>query len=472
MGFEATNDSLIFRLDVRGETWFKNFNRDVLKVVRDNVARKVVLKKENLSPQPKISVPFLDPFLIEVRCHPSFCVVSVMKPQLLTHFFVKSPWPCWFSDYKRWKLLGSICIGCECVCQPNLFALHPWLFAIWQASIRCHSVCQWHQQRGKDQHKVRCVPIEKPHFIHVKDVAQLIPILLDKSLDPFPFVFNCFGTWWSSFPMSFNILQSIPCLEACQPTITELQFITFRNSHQVRKHAPFLTKHLPGKQRLVIHRFRDPKIHHLGNFWVLCLSNLFGTLVRCFAGLCPLCAPFSFMFKPGWDKQLLESKIRVEWIKVLCCCTVVLAMFMMPIENLDSLLQSCILFLFNNQKSWAAGWRGLGTSFACFSCSEPSEGNVGYAFCNTKSCTHVSVCSPQPTSNPLPIPLAFSWLPSHLHQASQAPFHSLMLSQGCSKCAPHQQCSLQNPTTIHQLKKCFLGMTTSRLVHPFEFDGV
>ena len=127
-------------------------------------------------------------------------------------------------------------------------------------------------------------------------------------------------------------------------------------------------------KKLVVHSFWDPEVHHLRNFWVLCLSNSFGTPVRCFAGLCPLCVPFSFMFKPSWDKQLLELKIRVEWIKVICCCTLVLAMFMMPIEYLDSLLQSCIL---KTGRAGAAGWWGLGTSFACFSCSEPSEGNVG-----------------------------------------------------------------------------------------------
>jgi hypothetical protein len=65
MGFEATDDALIFGLDMRGKVWFKILDPNVLKVVRDNMAREVVLKKKDLSSLfLKVSIPFLNPFLI------------------------------------------------------------------------------------------------------------------------------------------------------------------------------------------------------------------------------------------------------------------------------------------------------------------------------------------------------------------------------------------------------------------------
>lgn len=41
--FEALNDSLIKRLDNRGEVWCKVLNMDAAQVTRDDMARKVVL---------------------------------------------------------------------------------------------------------------------------------------------------------------------------------------------------------------------------------------------------------------------------------------------------------------------------------------------------------------------------------------------------------------------------------------------
>jgi hypothetical protein len=65
VSFEAADDPLIFGLDMRGEVWLKILNANVLKVFGNNMARKVVLKKENfLSPHSKVSIPFLNPVLI------------------------------------------------------------------------------------------------------------------------------------------------------------------------------------------------------------------------------------------------------------------------------------------------------------------------------------------------------------------------------------------------------------------------
>ena len=85
VSFEATDYALIFGLDMCGEIWFKILNSNVLKVIRNDMARKVVLKKEDLSSLSlKISIPFLDPVLIQVSGHPCLCIVSVKKTQLLT----------------------------------------------------------------------------------------------------------------------------------------------------------------------------------------------------------------------------------------------------------------------------------------------------------------------------------------------------------------------------------------------------
>lgn len=67
VSFEASDYTLIFGLDMCREVGFEVFDTDVLKVVRNNVAREVVLKKKDLSSPPmKISIPFTDPLLIEL----------------------------------------------------------------------------------------------------------------------------------------------------------------------------------------------------------------------------------------------------------------------------------------------------------------------------------------------------------------------------------------------------------------------
>ena len=47
MGFKASDYTLIFWLNMRGEVWFKVFYLNILKVIWNDVSRKIVLKEKN-----------------------------------------------------------------------------------------------------------------------------------------------------------------------------------------------------------------------------------------------------------------------------------------------------------------------------------------------------------------------------------------------------------------------------------------
>ena len=49
VGFEAANYALVFGLYVCSEIWLEVLHSDILKVVRNNVARKIILQKKNLA---------------------------------------------------------------------------------------------------------------------------------------------------------------------------------------------------------------------------------------------------------------------------------------------------------------------------------------------------------------------------------------------------------------------------------------
>jgi hypothetical protein len=100
MGFEALDDALVLWLDMCGEVWLEVFNLDVLKVGRNNMARKVILKEEYFS-------ILLSKFtvLIELSSHPSLRIILVVKPQLHTGLLVESLWPCCFPNNKSWEFL-------------------------------------------------------------------------------------------------------------------------------------------------------------------------------------------------------------------------------------------------------------------------------------------------------------------------------------------------------------------------------
>jgi hypothetical protein len=84
VGFEASNDALIFWLDVRSKVRLEIFNLDIFEVSRNDVARKVVLEKYLSLLFSELIVPFPDPGLIDLSRHPSCCIISVVKPQLST----------------------------------------------------------------------------------------------------------------------------------------------------------------------------------------------------------------------------------------------------------------------------------------------------------------------------------------------------------------------------------------------------
>jgi hypothetical protein len=65
VGFEAPDDPLVIGLDMCSEIWFEIFDADILKTLRDNMTREIVLQKKYL---PILFLEFpvllLNPFLI------------------------------------------------------------------------------------------------------------------------------------------------------------------------------------------------------------------------------------------------------------------------------------------------------------------------------------------------------------------------------------------------------------------------
>jgi hypothetical protein len=117
VGFEAVNYALVFGLYVCSEIWLEALHSDILKVVRNNVARKIILQKKNLvSLFLKFAILLLDPLLIEVSGHPRFCIVLIIKPKLSTCLLVEHSWPCCFANNESWKFLGPIGIRGESIC--------------------------------------------------------------------------------------------------------------------------------------------------------------------------------------------------------------------------------------------------------------------------------------------------------------------------------------------------------------------
>ena len=125
VGFEASDDALVFWLDMCSKVWLEVFNLNVLEAIGNNMARKVILKEQYL---PffflELVIPLLNPVLIDLGSHPSLHIISVVKPQLSTSLPLESSWPCCFPNDKRWEFLRSIGIQCEGISQPDLLALN------------------------------------------------------------------------------------------------------------------------------------------------------------------------------------------------------------------------------------------------------------------------------------------------------------------------------------------------------------
>ena len=111
VSFEASDYALVFGLNMCSEVRLEVLDSNILKVVRNDMAGEVVLEKKNFALHfLKLSVPLLQPVLIEVSRHPCLRIGSVIKPQLGTSFLLESSWLCGFSNYKRWMLLRPISI--------------------------------------------------------------------------------------------------------------------------------------------------------------------------------------------------------------------------------------------------------------------------------------------------------------------------------------------------------------------------
>ncbi len=79
--FKTSDNTFVIWVNIHSQVWLKNFNSNVLKTFRDNMAQKVILKEKNLSFLClKFTVPLKNLFLVEVGSHPCFCVISIIKP--------------------------------------------------------------------------------------------------------------------------------------------------------------------------------------------------------------------------------------------------------------------------------------------------------------------------------------------------------------------------------------------------------
>lgn len=123
VGLEALDDALVLWLDMHGKIWLEVFNLIVLKIGRNNVAGKVVLKEKYLLILgTKLTIPQLNPVLVELSSHPSLCIMLVVESQLGTSLFVEHAWSCCFPNDEGWEFLRTIHICCECICQSEIFA--------------------------------------------------------------------------------------------------------------------------------------------------------------------------------------------------------------------------------------------------------------------------------------------------------------------------------------------------------------
>jgi hypothetical protein len=92
MSFEAFNDALILGLNMGCKIQCEVFHMDILKAIGNNIARKIILQEQNLSHlHGKLSIPFLKPFLVQDSHHPCFCIVAIIKTQLITTLPFQSP---------------------------------------------------------------------------------------------------------------------------------------------------------------------------------------------------------------------------------------------------------------------------------------------------------------------------------------------------------------------------------------------
>ena len=109
MSFEASDYALVVGLNMCSEIGLEILDTDILKAIRNDMTREVVLKEEDFTSLfSKFSIPLQQPVLIEVSGHPCLCIVLVIKSKLGTCLLVKSSWACSLANDKWWKLLRPI----------------------------------------------------------------------------------------------------------------------------------------------------------------------------------------------------------------------------------------------------------------------------------------------------------------------------------------------------------------------------
>ena len=91
MGLEAAYDALVLRLDMSGEIGSEVLNPNVLKTIRNNMSREVVLEQKYISICGlKCLIPFSNPFLIHISktrfCYVVLYTVSYKSDSMLHTF--------------------------------------------------------------------------------------------------------------------------------------------------------------------------------------------------------------------------------------------------------------------------------------------------------------------------------------------------------------------------------------------------
>ena len=100
---EPLDDTLVLWLDMCSKVWLEVFSLNVLKIGRNNVARKVILQEKYFSVLClEFLIPLLNLILIEMGGHPGFCIVLVVEPQLCTCLLFECSRACCFPD-NEWR---------------------------------------------------------------------------------------------------------------------------------------------------------------------------------------------------------------------------------------------------------------------------------------------------------------------------------------------------------------------------------
>ena len=144
---------------------------------------KIVLEEENVPLLLlQLSVPTRDPLLIKFRRHPGLRIISIIESKRLAALALECTRLCPSSNDDRRKLLGPIRIGGECICDPRLDTLDTRAWFVRQATIQRHTVSSEHQSHvTSDSSQILC--IAQPSLIHIENVLQWVPNLLDHAMD-------------------------------------------------------------------------------------------------------------------------------------------------------------------------------------------------------------------------------------------------------------------------------------------------